>query len=109
MIRNWFPHSPGWRRPRVTKDMMRTQISTFERLSRFYRQHPDIYRGDYSIYLRNGGDFALRRHRLEEAQNLLAEAVANFEKYEGAGSRHLALASTSLAEVYEDEGKYSES
>ena len=74
-----------------------------------YRQHPEIYPGDYSMYLLNVGDFALRRHRLEEAQNLLAEAVANFEKYEGAGSRHLALASTSLAEVYEDEGKYSES
>jgi tetratricopeptide (TPR) repeat protein len=74
-----------------------------------YRQHPEIYRGDYAMYLLNVGDFAFKRHRLEEAQNLLTEAVANFEKYEGTGSPHLALASTSLAEVYEEEGKYSES
>jgi hypothetical protein len=53
--------------------------------------------------------FAFRRHRLEEAQNLLAEAVANFERHEGTGSPHLDLASTRLAEVCEEEGKYSES
>jgi len=74
-----------------------------------YQQHPEIYRRDYAMYLLNVGVFAARRHRLEEAKNLLAEAEANFERFEGAGSRHAALASTSLAEVYEDEGKYSES
>ena len=33
-----------------------------------YQQHPEIYRGDYAMYLLNVGVFALRRHRLEEAQ-----------------------------------------
>jgi tetratricopeptide (TPR) repeat protein len=74
-----------------------------------YQQHPEMHRGDYGMYLLNVGVFASRRHRLEEAQRLLAEAEANFERFEGARSQHAALASTSLAEVYEHEGKYSES
>jgi tetratricopeptide (TPR) repeat protein len=74
-----------------------------------YRQHPELYRGDYAMHLFSVGAFAFSRHRLEEAQSFLEEAVANFERYEGTGSPHLALASASLAEVYESEGKYSES
>jgi tetratricopeptide (TPR) repeat protein len=74
-----------------------------------YRQHPEVHRGQYAMYLLNIGSFASKRGRLGEAQNVLADSVASFEKYEGAASLHLALASTSLAEVYEDEDKYSES
>jgi tetratricopeptide (TPR) repeat protein len=74
-----------------------------------YRQHPEVYRGQYAMYQLNVGSFASKRRRLGEAQNVLADSVANFEKYEGVASLHLALASTSLAEVYEDEDKYPES
>jgi len=48
-----------------------------------YRQHPEIYRGDYAMYLLNVGDFAFKRHRLEEAQNLLAESRSEFREVRG--------------------------
>lgn len=87
-----------------------TEADQYNReLLAIYRQHPETYRGDFAMCQLNAGYFAFERRQLEEAQKLLAEAVGNFERYEGPASPHLALAATTLAELYEDEGKYSES
>jgi tetratricopeptide (TPR) repeat protein len=74
-----------------------------------YQRHPEIYRSEYAMCLLNVGAFALKQDQRAEGENLLVGAVTNFEKYEGDGSPHVALAATSLAELYEDESKYSES
>jgi len=73
-----------------------------------YRQHPENFPRDFPMCLMNVGVFAGRHNHLEQAQGLLAEATANFQKSEGANSLHLALASAELADVYDSQGKYAE-
>jgi tetratricopeptide (TPR) repeat protein len=74
-----------------------------------YRQHPENFPRDFPMCLLNVGEYAANHHNPDEAQNLLAEAVTNFQNSEGPNSLHLALASADLGDVYDSEGKYAES
>lgn len=74
-----------------------------------YRQHPDLYHRERPMLLFNVAIVAGEQNKTDESRTLLEESVAQFEEYEGPGSTNLAMASTSLAEVYSDDGRFADS
>src|ERR1700722_19630323 len=74
-----------------------------------YSQHPNLYHSVRPMLLFNVGIVAGEQNKTDESRTLLEEAVAQFEEYEGPSSPNLAMASTSLAELYSADGRYADS